>query len=160
LQSISQKGQEDGGEKHTLPDGQEIVIQSEGYSLGEALFSPHTLLGGADLPGIADSLYAGVINNHEPSIRKILYEHILLTGGGSKALGLSERFLRESRLLAPPSISPSQTPCPDYMPETTPSYAAWMGGAILAKVTFPQNHHMTRAEYDERGPTAAHGKCG
>lgn len=128
----------------------------------------------------------------------------MICGGGSCIRGLQDRLLLESRLLAPPSISPAVVATPDYMPKHTNRYATWMGGAILAKVgppppgalfsicrapsrppwcqcnargcplgcatnlplpacpqvVFPQNHHMTRAEYDERGPTAVHGKCG
>jgi actin-related protein 7 len=45
------------------------------------------------------------------------------------------------------------------MPEGTPSYASWVGGAILAKVVFPQNQHLTKADYDESGPSAIHRKC-
>jgi actin-related protein len=33
-----------------------------------------------------------------------------------------------------------------------------MGGAILAKVVFPQNQHITKAEYDEHGPFVVHKK--
>lgn len=48
---------------------------------------------------------------------------------------------------------------PEYMPENTLRNSAWMGGAILAKVVFPQNQHITKAEYDESGPPIVHRKC-
>ncbi|KAL6508630.1 Actin-related protein 7 [Orobanche gracilis] len=48
---------------------------------------------------------------------------------------------------------------PDYMPDNLGSYSAWVGGAILAKVVFPQNQHVTRADYDETGPSIVHRKC-
>lgn len=48
---------------------------------------------------------------------------------------------------------------PEYMPENLPKNSAWMGGAILAKVVFPQNQHITKADYDESGPAIVHRKC-
>lgn len=48
---------------------------------------------------------------------------------------------------------------PEYMPENLTKYSAWVGGAILAKVVFPQNQHMTKADYDETGPSVVHRKC-
>jgi actin-related protein 7 len=34
-----------------------------------------------------------------------------------------------------------------------------VGGAILAKVVFPQNQHVTKGDYDETGPSIVHRKC-
>lgn len=48
---------------------------------------------------------------------------------------------------------------PEYMPENLSLYSAWIGGAILAKVVFPQNQHVTKADYDETGPSVVHRKC-
>ena len=45
------------------------------------------------------------------------------------------------------------------MPENLTVYSAWVGGAILAKVVFPQNQHVTKADYDETGPSVVHRKC-
>ena len=48
---------------------------------------------------------------------------------------------------------------PEYMPENLTMYSAWVGGAILAKVVFPQNQHITKGDYDETGPSIVHRKC-
>ena len=48
---------------------------------------------------------------------------------------------------------------PEYMPDNLTSNSAWVGGAILAKVVFPQNQHLTKADYDENGPSIIHRKC-
>lgn len=147
------------GESYKLPDGQEISVGKEGATASELLFSPQQLLG-VESAGITEVVYNSIMNHHETSMRKIVYEHMVVCGGGSCIKGVTDRLLYESRLMAPPSISPAVVATPDYMPKHTKRYASWMGGAILAKVIFPQNHHMTRAEYDERGPTVVHGKCG
>ena len=33
-------------------------------------------------------------------------------------------------------------------------YPAWFGGAVLAKVVFAQQQHVSKMEYQENGPTA------
>lgn len=48
---------------------------------------------------------------------------------------------------------------PEYMPENLSKFSAWVGGAIIAKVVFPQNQHVTKADYDETGPSIVHRKC-
>ncbi len=38
------------------------------------------------------------------------------------------------RQLLPPSLQPIGTTVPEYMPDKTLRYSAWMGGAVLSKV--------------------------
>eukprot|EP00191_Tetraselmis_sp_GSL018_P016556 CAMPEP_0177579642 /NCGR_PEP_ID=MMETSP0419_2-20121207/1078_1 /TAXON_ID=582737 /ORGANISM="Tetraselmis sp., Strain GSL018" /LENGTH=245 /DNA_ID=CAMNT_0019068341 /DNA_START=86 /DNA_END=825 /DNA_ORIENTATION=- len=133
---------------HTLPDGQEITVAHEGHALGEALFDLDGALGASE-PGLAEAIHAGIVNSYEPSLRKIVYEHLILCGGLSGLPGIGERLMQELRLLAPPSTIPTLYPFPDYMPDHTKNCSVWMGGAILSKVVFPQSHHMTRGDYDD-----------
>lgn len=63
----------------------------------------------------------------------------MLCGGGSSAPGLGARLLRELRGLAPQNVAPGLYGVPDYMPEGTLRHAAWMGGAVLARVSFSQS---------------------
>ncbi|KAG1348012.1 actin-related protein 7 [Cocos nucifera] len=72
--------------------------------------------------------------------------------------GFEERFQREANLCSS-SVRPSLVKPPEYMPENLSKNSAWMGGAILAKVVFPQNQHVTKADYDETGPSIVHKKC-
>ena len=46
----------------------------------------------------------------------------------------------------------------EYMPDSSVQNAAWMGGAILAKVVFAQSQQVTRTDYDEWGPAIVHKK--
>ena len=48
---------------------------------------------------------------------------------------------------------------PEYMPDNSDLYATWLGGAIVAKVVFAQNQHVTKTDYDEFGPPIIHRKC-
>ncbi|KAG4996600.1 hypothetical protein JHK85_028039 [Glycine max] len=72
--------------------------------------------------------------------------------------GFEERFQKESSLSSS-AIRPTLVKPPEYMPENLTMNSAWVGGAILAKVVFPQNQHVTKADYDETGPSIVHRKC-
>ena len=82
-----------------------------------------------------------------------------MCGGGSAVPGIGPRLLREVGSLAPPSLQPALCPTPEYMPSYSVRMAAWMGGAVLSKVVFPQNHHVSKYDYDEMGPAVVHKKC-
>ncbi|KAB1224827.1 Actin-related protein 7 [Morella rubra] len=59
--------------------------------------------------------------------------------------GFEERFQKEASLSSS-AIRPALVKPPEYMPENLTMYSAWVGGAILAKVVFPQNQHVTKAD--------------
>ncbi|KAG6536726.1 hypothetical protein ZIOFF_001793 [Zingiber officinale] len=159
-------------ETHTLPDGQIV---------GEALFEPSTL--GIEEYGIVEQLVHNISSVSSENLRQLL-ENTMLCGGTTSmtvspvqllsparssfppaclinlpdTLGFEERFQKEANLCSS-SIRPSLIKPPEYMPENLSKNSAWMGGAILVKVVFPQNQHVTRGDYDETGPTIIHKKC-
>ncbi|GBG62074.1 hypothetical protein CBR_g28550 [Chara braunii] len=144
--------------QHTLPDGQVISVSGrERYTAGEAIFEPSIL--GINDCGIVDHVYRSITLCGPSENQRQILENIVLCGGGSVIPGLDSRFLREISVLAPPSMRPAVVKPPDYMPENTVKYSAWIGGSILAKNVFPQNQHITKAEYDEIGPTVIQRKC-
>ncbi|KAM0924833.1 hypothetical protein ACQ4PT_004741 [Festuca glaucescens] len=142
-------------EKHTLPDGQVITIEKERYIVGEALFQPSIL--GLEDYGIVHQLVTSV-SNVATEYHKQLLENTMLCGGTASMTGFEDRFQREANLSAS-AIRPSLVKPPEYMPENLPRHSAWLGGAILAKVVFPQNQHVTKGDYDETGPSIVHKKC-
>ncbi|CAN6299241.1 unnamed protein product [Urochloa humidicola] len=142
-------------ERHTLPDGQVITIEKERYIVGEALFQPSIL--GLEDYGIVHQLVTSVSNVSSEYHRQLL-ENTMLCGGTASMTGFEDRFQSEANLSAS-AICPSLVKPPEYMPENLARYSAWMGGAILAKVVFPQNQHVTKGEYDETGPFIVHKKC-
>lgn len=143
--------------EHTLPDGQVISIGRERYAVGEALLRPSIL--GIQEDGLAEQLLRSVSMCYPSENQRQLIENIVLCGGTSAMAGLDARFQKEAVLVANPSVRPSLIKPPEYMPDNTLNNSAWMGGAILAKVVFPQNQHITKAEYDEAGPPIVHRKC-
>ncbi|KAK1325664.1 Actin-related protein 7 [Acorus calamus] len=151
-------------EKHTLPDGQVVVnmlkiqvitIERERYIVGEALFQPSIL--GLEEHGIVEQLVRSISSLLSENHRQLL-ENTVLCGGTALINGFEERFQREANLCSS-SIRPSLVKPPEYMPENLSKNSAWMGGAILAKVVFPQNQHISKGDYDESGPSIVHKKC-
>ncbi|GIL49443.1 hypothetical protein Vafri_5773 [Volvox africanus] len=146
-------------ETFTLPDGQVFTVQSEGLKVGEALFQPTALLGLRG-PNIAEAAVDSAACLLEPLLRKLMYENIILVGGGSVIPGISSRFISEVRSLVPMSANAILCPAPEYMPASSvPRDAAWAGGAVLAKVVQIQNHFIMKADYEEAGPGAVHRRC-
>ncbi|WCJ18497.1 actin-related protein 7 [Euphorbia peplus] len=87
-----------------------------------------------------------------------LLENTVLCGGITSMPGFEDRFQKEAGLCSS-AIRPSLVKPPEYMPAELTQYLAWVGGAILAKVVFPQNQHVTKGDYDEAGPSVVHRKC-
>jgi len=142
-------------EQHTLPDGQVISIGRERYSVGEALFQPSIL--GLEEHGIVEQLVR-IISTVSSENHRQLLENTVLCGGTTSMTGFESRFQKEANLCSS-AIRPTLVKPPEYMPENLGMYSAWVGGAILAKVVFPQNQHVTKADYDETGPSVVHRKC-
>ncbi|KAL8109613.1 actin-related protein 7 [Apium graveolens] len=142
-------------EKHTLPDGQVITIGKERYTVGEALFQPAIL--GLEAHGIVEQLVRSISTVSSENHRQLL-ENTVLCGGTVSMEGFEDRFQKEANLCSS-AVRPSLVKAPEYMPENLTMCSAWVGGAILAKVVFPQNQHMTKADYDESGPSIVHRKC-
>ncbi|PPD97497.1 hypothetical protein GOBAR_DD05455 [Gossypium barbadense] len=141
-------------EEHTLPDGQVIRIGRERFTVGEALFQPSIL--GLEAHGIVEQLVRSIATVSSENQKQLL-ENTVLCGGTTSMTGFESRFQKEASLCSS-AIRPSLVKPPEYMPENLSVYSAWVGGAILAKVVFPQNQHVTKADYDETGPSVVHRK--
>ena len=161
--------------KHVLPDGTELeVTAADGIAAGEALVSPFFSSGGSGSggggdgkhnqpqhPSLAELLSLSLSSIPDNNSRKLASEALMVCGGGSNAPGLASRVVAEGGGSLPPS-HPSPPPLlsvPDYIPQSMMGSAAWAGGAILARVVFQQQQHVSRAEYDEFGPTVVHRKA-
>lgn len=142
-------------EEYTLPDGQVLKIGRERYTIGEALFQPSIL--GLEAHGIVEQLVRCVATVSSENQRQLL-ENTVLCGGSASMTGFEDRFQKEANLSSS-AIRPCLVKAPEYMPDNVARYSAWTGGAIIAKVVFSQNQHVTKADYDETGPSIVHRKC-
>lgn len=148
-------------QSYTLPDGQRFSVGDEGLRVAEALFHPHTLLGVLS-PNLVEAALDSASVVPELLMRKVLYENMVVVGGGAVMPGLQQRFLTHMRALVPPSALSSAAVCavPEYLPDPhLVRHASWMGGGVLAQVALAQGHFLTKADYDEAGPGCVHRRC-
>lgn len=133
---------------YNLPDGSNCTISTERHMCPEALFQP-SLMGKEETGTIellSQSIRRSSIDYHDK-----LYANILLCGGSSLFPGLTERLSLEMQARASAKQVNVLAP-PDRM------HLVWVGASILASLsTFPQLS-ITKAEYDEYGPTLIHRK--
>jgi actin-related protein 7 len=145
-------------ESYTLPDGSSFSVAcSTAHAVAEALLDPSLL--GLQAPGLAHAITDAVVAHPEAVIRKVLLENIHLVGGGATMPGLGTRVLTEVRELTNGNFTPNLTPVPEYMPRATTKYAAWLGGAVVAKVVAAQDQFLGKGEYQELGPAGVYRKC-
>jgi actin-related protein len=135
---------------YEMPDGKTLSITNERYLCPEALFYPELL--GLDFEGI-HIVANRCIMKSDVEIRKELYSNIILCGGNTLFPGLSERVVKEMTGLAGSTNKVKVVSPPERL------YSVWMGGSILASLATFQQMWITKAEYEESGPTIVHRKC-
>jgi len=86
-------------------------------------------------------------------VRKDLYNNIVLSGGTTMFPGIAERLSKEVSALAPSSMKIKVVAPPERR------YSVWIGGSILSSLSTFQTMWITKAEYDESGPSIVHRKC-
>jgi actin-related protein len=135
---------------YELPDGQVITIGNERFRCPESLFKP-TLIG-MELDGIHKTTFNSIMKC-DIDIRKDLYANIVLSGGSTMFTGIAERMNKEVTALAPPTMKVKIIAPPER------KYSVWIGGSILSSLSTFQSMWITKAEYDESGPSIVHRKC-
>lgn len=135
---------------YELPDGQVITIGSERFRCPEILFQPAHI--GMEAPGVHETTYSSIMKC-DVDIRKDLYGNIVLSGGSTMFPGMADRMNKEITALAPSSMRIKVVAPPER------KYSVWIGGSILASLSTFQQMWVTRAEYDECGPSIVHRKC-
>jgi actin beta/gamma 1 len=135
---------------YELPDGNVIVIGSERFRCPEVLFQPSFL--GKEASGIHDCTFQTVMKC-DIDIRRDLYANIVMSGGTTMFSGIAERMTKELTSLAPSTMKIKIVAPPER------KYSVWIGGSILASLSTFQQMWISKAEYDESGPTIVHRKC-
>jgi actin-related protein len=136
--------------QYELPDGQIITIGAERFRCPEALFQPSFL--GLEAVGVHETTYNS-ITKCDIDIRKDLYGNIVMSGGTTMFPGIADRMQKELTNLAPASMKIKVVAPPER------KYSVWIGGSILASLSTFQSMWISKAEYDESGPSVVHRKC-
>jgi actin beta/gamma 1 len=135
---------------YELPDGNVIVIGNERFRCPEVLFSPNMI--GKEALGIHDCTFQTIMKC-DIDIRKDLYANIVMSGGTTMFDGIAARMTKEISSLAPSTMKIKVVAPPER------KYSVWIGGSILASLSTFQQMWISKAEYDESGPTIVHRKC-
>ena len=133
-----------------LPDGIIITVGSELFRCPEVLFQPSFI--GKEASGIHDCTFQTIMKC-DVDIRKDLYANIVCSGGSTMFEGLPERITKEMTARAPPTMKIKVIAPPER------KYSVWIGGSILSSLSTFQQMWISKAEYDESGPTIVHRKC-
>ena len=158
-----------------LPDGTTVTVPARARrACAEAVFFParfaalagdalafgHSVWtheGKRETYGVSDALVAAV-HACAPEQRLACLDAVAVHGGWAgpawRGGGFEARVLGDLADALPPSARPMGAGAPEHMPESAGMHAAWFGGALLGKMVFAQNHHVTRFEYHENGPGA------
>lgn len=134
----------------TLPDGNEIKLRNELFKCPEILFQPH--LFSMDCAGISEIMNNCCSKATDITIRKELFNNIVLAGGNTLFSGFKERLTKEIKSLAPTSFDIEVIDTPDRL------YSAFNGGAILSSLDSFEDKWTTLEEYNESGPSIIHRK--
>eukprot|EP01013_Petalomonas_cantuscygni_P015612 TRINITY_DN32490_c0_g1_i1.p2 TRINITY_DN32490_c0_g1~~TRINITY_DN32490_c0_g1_i1.p2 ORF type:complete len:194 (+),score=69.46 TRINITY_DN32490_c0_g1_i1:23-583(+) len=135
---------------YELPDGQIITVGSERFRCPEVLFKPSMI--GMEQEGI-DQMTFDSIQRCDIDIRKDLYANVVLSGGTTMFNGISERLQKELTARAPAAMKVKLVAPPER------KYSVWIGGSILSSLATFQTMWITKAEFEESGPSIVHRKC-
>ena len=133
---------------YELPDGTSVTLDQERFQCPEEYFNPSS----PELEGIHTTIHRA-INKSDVEIRKELFNNLVLTGGSTLFPGFTERIVKEMTGIAGATtkvkvVAPSER-----------LYSVWIGGSVLAALSTFQQMWITKAEFDEAGPTIVNRKC-
>jgi len=130
--------------------GNIITVGSERFRCPEVLFQPSFIA--KEASGIHDLTFQSIMRC-DTDIRKDLYGNIVLSGGSTMFAGIGERMTKELTALAPSTMKIKVVAPPER------KYSVWIGGSILSSLSTFEQMWISKAEYDESGPTIVHRKC-
>jgi len=136
---------------YELPDGQLIYLGNERFRCSEVLFQP-SLIGLEGTDGIHDCINQ-TISKCDDDIKSELYKNIVFSGGNTMFDGIAQRMQNELIALTPTDMKIKVMASPER------KYMTWIGGSILAALSTFQHMWISKAEYDEAGPSIVHRKC-
>jgi len=138
-------------ETYTLPDGRKVSVPGAARRecVERGLFRP---IGRA---GLVDAAAASIAACPAEQRRAVVDAVGVCGAWAGRTEGLDARILADLEQQLPPSMKPFLASTPEYMPPGTARWAPWIGGAILSKVVFTHNQHVTKVEYQETGPSVA-----
>ena len=136
--------------KYKLPDGRYITVGSERFLCPEGLFQPD--LCKKDFPGL-HNFYHSSLMKCDVDARPDLMCNMILSGGCTMFPGIQERMRKELVNLLPKDMRVRVLAPPER------KFSVWIGGSILASLSYFNTKAVSKQEYEENGPGIVHTKC-
>jgi actin-related protein len=121
----------------------------------QVLFQPSLIsenAAGSRDPGIHECALQSIMKC-DVEVRQDLYANVTMAGGSTMLSGFARRMEKELYGFAPSGVRIKLFSPPQGM------YSAWTGGSIVASLSSFQQMWISKAEYDESGPSIVHRKC-
>jgi len=139
-------------EEFQLVDWSMVSVGSERFRCAELLFHPE-LVGFAG-GGLHEVIHKSV-QKCDVTLRKDLYNNIVLSGGNTMFSGIADRLTKEVAALLPPTFKNEV----HVIHPKERCNSTWIGGSIVASLSFFPQMCLSRAEYDEKGAKFVLDKC-
>jgi len=141
---------EEYNKSYELPDGRIITITDARFMCPEALFDPNLI--GMEDAGVHQQV-VDTITGCDMDVRRELFRAIVCSGGTTMFSGIGARMTEEIKRIVAASITIKVVLPPER------KYSVWIGGSILCSLSSFQTQWVTRAEYEEQGPSIALTRC-
>jgi len=135
---------------YVLPDQTKIKVGEEMIKCPEIIFNPS--LANKQFPGVHQVVF-DCLSKCENEVRKEMIQNVILSGGNTMHENYVNRLVKELSHLVPTSAKVR------VQGSTDRNFLNWMGGAVVSSLTTFQSMWITRADYDENGPSIVHRKC-
>jgi actin, other eukaryote len=140
--------------KYQLPDDNVIEIGNEKFTASEVLFNPEMF--GFEHHSIDELIYKSILDC-DIDFRRYMFENVILSGGNTMFNGIVERLTQE--LSNRTKELKNQSFDVKVKAGHERKFSAWVGGSILCGLSSFQQSWVTKAEYEETGPSIIHRKC-
>ncbi|CAM6103996.1 unnamed protein product [Calypogeia fissa] len=151
---------------YELPDGQTIEVGADRFKIPDLMFNPsliHRIPGMEAYAAEAGNSIRGLphmvidsINKCDVDIRRELFSSILLAGGTAAMQQMKERLEKDLMEEAPQAARVKVLASGNAVERR---FSVWIGGSILASLGSFQQMWLSKAEYEEHGPSYVHRKC-
>jgi actin len=141
---------------YELPEGNYIEVKEERFECPEAFFQPSIM--GKDGPGLPECVFQSVMKCNDVIPIEVscdLYANIVLSGGNTMFPGFPERLMKEMNALHSAAANDVEV---NVMASPDRKYLSWIGAAMMAESSNFNELCVSKAEYEEFGPSIIHRK--
>lgn len=128
------------------PENQSIKLTDQLFKSTEPLFNPNTI--GINAPGMSELIYESM-TSIDSDVKDSILKNVVIAGGTSLLPGLPQRIEKDisDKMLSISTIAPPGR-----------KTSLWIGGSMIASIPTFKDLSISKAEYEESGPSIIHIK--